>query len=44
MSKTSETRESRIGETARAGNGEMMTIIAYRAYSDIDIRFNESGY
>lgn len=44
MSRTSEIRENRVGETARAGNGEMMTIIAYRAYSDIDIRFNESGY
>ena len=35
--------DSRIGETAVATNGQRMTVIAYRSYNDIDVRF-EDGY
>ena len=35
--------DSRIGETAFATNGQVMTIIAYRGNHDIDVRF-EDGY
>ena len=31
----------RIGETARAGNGQMMKIIAYRGSNDIDVMFED---
>ena len=36
-------QKSRIGETAVATNGQVMTIIAYRGSGDIDVRF-EDGY
>ena len=32
---------NRIGETVKAKNGQMMTIIAYRSAKDIDIRFED---
>lgn len=32
---------SRVGETGKAHNGQSMTIIAYRGYSDIDIQFED---
>ena len=35
--------EIRMGETRTANNGQVMTIIAYRSCSDIDVRF-EDGY
>lgn len=37
------TKLNRIGETNRAKNGMMMTIIAYRRNDDIDVQF-EDGY
>lgn len=32
---------TRVGETSKASNGMMMTIIAYRKYNDIDIQFED---
>ena len=35
--------QSRIGETVKANNGQMMTIIAYRNYADIDVQFEDGN-
>lgn len=32
---------NRVGETHKAFNGQLMTIIAYRNYEDIDVRFED---
>ncbi len=32
---------SRVGETRQSFNGQMMTIIAYRTYDDLDVRFED---
>lgn len=34
---------SRIGETIRANNGQLMTIIAYRKWDDIDVKFEDGN-
>lgn len=35
-------RMSKIGETSRANNGQMMTIIAYKNANNIDVRFEDN--
>lgn len=33
--------KQRLGQQVRAGNGELMTIIAYRGSKDVDVQFED---